>query len=285
MELKDLIKRAQNLADNKTVAFSGDETIGVTEGQIFWSDSKAHTLEAFPCWLKIRVTYDYSSQQSRVAFSPLPPAPLQKRLLNFNYYPNSSLLKNIAGFRHHFGGETASFHRQTDLKFDLGAPLRPQIERYAVEITPGRKHDVCESEGDLVIAGRTVFELGNPTDSYLDRYDCYVTRYDKLSWPEPSNVRPILDNGEEGISDRDALLSMIGHTGYKAVIIPTIWIKNLEEYDCFLNFATNWRQSKCGDRLTGKIGKFVVTHELKHGQLTTKTSLRISDSCWKQSAC
>lgn len=289
--LKELIKAARKMAEDQThitesnpKAWYPEITLGATVGQILWVNVDKQ-LEMVTCWLKVKIVNDYSSKTFRVAFEPLLSAMQPKPVrLDSNFYPDDTLLDNLTGFKHNFGGKTAIFRRdsKTGPRFNLESPINPQIAAHALHVIPSVEHDVCESDGDIAVINRTIFHIGEPVNSYMDKYDCYIRTYNKLSWVEPSDEQPVLENGELGGSDREEAFFRASSTGWQTIIVPTIWVRNKGDYEIFLDFAANWRSSKYGDRITGRVGSFIVAHELKRsGKLITTTSLRASDSVWQ----
>lgn len=248
-------------------------SLGATEGQALWLNP-AGRLEMLPCWMEIRLANFHGTGEYKIALSPLLPVnkdrPVQFRE---NVYLDDVLLNDLTGHHHAFGGQTVEFRPGVRTDFDLDKDIEPQLYSYARNWTTAFEYHIYENGGEMILVGNTTFSLGETIDSYTDEdNDYYISDYDELVFIE-------LDNDE-----REALLSGATNTGRNAIIVPTVWIKDNGERECFLDFAADWSQNHYGKRVTGRVGKFIVSHEVYNDKLLMQTSLRSAASAFAQTA-
>ncbi len=279
-ELRFLLKNAKSTIRSWSMSYHQDKKkegydsakLALTQGQVLQKDQNGK-LKMTPCWLEVKIEHDYMDDEVpyKIAFRPLLPG------MYIDVYLSVEFLESLTKPYRYFGGKIVRFKHGVDPQLNINRPIGPQIKSYAARTTPAIEHIIYEgTDGSLVVGYRGLFELDKLKDSSINRFDCYINRYNGLSWIEPSD-----EPDEDGVSDLEMLYYEVAATGTKAVIVPTIWLKEDGSSECLLDFLANWRQSKRGDRVTSKIGKFIITHELTRGdKLMTQTSLRVSDSIW-----
>lgn len=268
--IKDLLKEA-NRGINSESIYRVLRTFGLTEGQVLRVNQNG-MLEMQSCWLEISLEKCDNAYQLRLC--PV----LSDGQALFEYIEASALAQELTAFRHMFGGKTLPLkHYKYYSRRDL---QNIETASCVARVIPPVQQDIHEDYGDLAVWNRTIFELGGCKESYLDQYRRYIREYNGI----PQFVEPSRETDENGNSDFDEASFRHHDTGHNTVIVPTLWIKGKGRYEWFLDFATDWRQSKYGDRVTGKVGNFIVTHELKNGRLKTWTSLRERDSIFYDAA-
>lgn len=282
--LQELLTVAQQMAGNRTAALRStakrypEVTLGATIGQVLQFNSD-HRLEMQTCWLTVKVTPDHHDQTYKVAFQLLL-ADLADRYI----YPGTALLDTLTDPNHNIGSRTIIFHRKAreNIDFRYEDDLQRQVKKFAIQTIPPVDLLVCEHRGALVIKREfSLLGLGQPASTYLDNRECLVRNYNQPSWGELSVVSPLSSSREN--EDHNPSHDGAIETGWRTIIIPTIWLKDPEHYECFLDFHANWRTVTSGHRITGKVGPFVVAHWARNDTwLATSTSLRLCDSAWPQ---
>ena len=282
--INDTIKHADrgNLSGEE---FTYNRILGATIGQVLFRDADDY-LVVQRCWMALQVCYLPYEKEYVADLLPLCKVNAPHY---FHTVLNEKLLKTLTGARHSFGGETVRFKHNaypTLSRNESMAAIEQKIKapENVLNIIPAVQQGVCECDGTLVIMNDTIFNIGTPKASFMDKYDCFIREYDSLAWVEPSNAKTDVDDW----SEREALYNSSVHTNHRAIVVPTIWVKGDGiESECFLSFTGNWQQSKYGDRVSCKVGNFKVTHELQRrgiqskGQLVTRTSLHQKDSVWQ----
>lgn len=276
--LEDFIQYANQIAEKQNLAILKQQatrfperSLGVTMGQILWKNPK-DKLEMLPCWLEIKVARPDYNEPYQVAFAPLISKNIQKPIsLNKDVYLSPQLLHTLIDSYRVFGGETIGFKSNSQPKFNLSKRLEPQIDAYMLTRILARHHDVCSSNGDMVLVGKEILGLGQASHASINQHNCHLRKYEQF------NIAILNNQQIQAYGGRRKLSS--SRSTYRTTIVPTIWICNEQDYDCFLDFRTNWRSVHDNNRITGKVGDFIVSHNLNHqNKLITATSLRITAS-------
>lgn len=273
------------------------DTCGITEGQILRLVNGR--LEMQPCWFQIDINAD-----PRIVFRPLLPH-AELRLFT-DIILDEDFLNFLSRKIHAVGGRTVRcrnlFHGDTLFNVNHNKPIEPQIRQHEnVFITAGLKQRVFEDfDSSLILASKTFLQLPDPINSGMDRFGCFFKEYRGVPmWSEPSREHELRDPKkpipEEGIepeefydyfygSDYEGVAESSCDTGFLATLVPTLWLEDEKRGwgEFFLDFAGTWKQSKYGDKVSTRVGKFVLSHQIQHGKIITKTSLRESDSIFYQ---
>lgn len=268
MNLNSLISNAIQLAQlqnltlvqDSTCFFSG-QSFGATKGQVLWRDRDGK-LEMLTCWMEIKVAKTPSGQFG-VALCPLLPTSYFRPIkLSRNVFLSEDMLNSLTSDRHAFGGDSVEFFEGVQPKFRLHESIDDQIQLLTYRSCRAVRHTVFEDHGSLALLGRAFFGINQAKYAYVDQFKCHIRTYDRM------------------VFTKSGAYAESARSPFTVTIVPTIYIQDDRHRECFLDFLSNWRQSKYGDQITGKAGSFLIIHRLHDGELVTITSLRDRDSAF-----